>query len=77
MCAACPVFVNAQPEKSSGFNVSSAVGQQIITIEGLSNDLGHPDQKAMILHRVPHCGYFQSGMLTATVGALNTGQHGN
>ncbi len=77
VCAACTVLVNGQPEKSCVYDVSSAVGKQITTIEGLSKDRSHPAQKAWILHQVPQCGYCQSGMLMATAGALNAGHHGS
>lgn len=77
VCAACTVLVNGQPEKSCAFNVSSAVGKRVTTIEGLSKDRSHPAQKAWIANQVPQCGYCQSGMLMAVAGALNAGHHGN
>jgi isoquinoline 1-oxidoreductase alpha subunit len=76
ICGACTVLVNGQPEKACDMNASSAVGKQIVTIEGLSPDRSHPAQKAWIAHQVPQCGYCQSGMLMATAGALKAGHHG-
>jgi isoquinoline 1-oxidoreductase alpha subunit len=77
ICKACTVHVNGQPEKSCAFDVSSAVGKRITTIEGLSPDRSHPAQVAWIAHQVPQCGWCQSGMLMAVAGAMNAGHHGN
>ena len=77
ICAACTVLVNGQPEKSCVFDVSSAVGKTITTIEGLSPDRSHPAQQAWIANQVPQCGWCQSGMLMAVAGAMNAGHHGS
>ena len=77
VCKACTVMVNGQPEKSCKFDVSSAVGKQITTIEGLSPDRSHPAQVAWIKHQVPQCGYCQSGMLMSVACAMKAGHHGN
>ena len=76
VCGACTVLVSGQPEKACKFDVSSAVGKPITTIEGLSPDRSHPAQKAWIAHQVPQCGYCQSGMLMKVVGAMRAGHHG-
>lgn len=76
ICGACTVLVNGQPEKSCDFDVSSAVGKKITTIEGLSADRSHPAQKAWIENQVPQCGYCQSGMLMSVAGAMNAGHSG-
>ena len=77
ICAACTVLVNGQAEKSCKFDVSSAVGKRITTIEGLSPDRSHPAQVAWIANQVPQCGWCQPGMLMATAGAMNAGHHGS
>ena len=77
VCKACTVMVDGQPEKSCVFDVSSAVGKQITTIEGLSPDRSHPAQVAWIKHQVPQCGYCQSGMLMSVACAMKAGHHGN
>jgi len=76
VCGACTVLVSGQPEKACKFDVSSAVGKPITTIEGLSPDRSHPAQKAWIAHQVPQCGYCQSGMLMKVAGAMRAGHHG-
>lgn len=78
ICGACSVLVDGQREKSCDFDVGSAVGKKIITIEGLSSDTdGQKAQAAWIANQVPQCGYCQPGMLVATVGAMKAGHHGS
>lgn len=77
ICGACTVLVNGQPEKSCDFDVSSAAGKQITTIEGLSPDSSHPAQVAWVANQVPQCGYCQSGMLMSVAGAMQAGHHGS
>ena len=38
VCGACTVIINGQREHSCVFDVTSAVGKQILTVEGLSTD---------------------------------------
>lgn len=76
VCGACTVLMNGQPEHSCVIDVSSAVGKQIVTIEGLSPDRSHPAQQAWIDNQVPQCGYCQSGMLMSVAGAMQAGHHG-
>jgi len=76
VCGACTVLVDGQREHSCVFNVSSAVGKKVTTIEGLSPDRSHPAQKAWIAKQVPQCGFCQSGMLMTVAGAMNAGHHG-
>lgn len=77
VCGACTVLVNGQREHSCVFDVSSAVGKRITTIEGLSADRSHPAQKAWIEHQVPQCGYCQPGVLMTVAGAMSAGHRGN
>ena len=77
LCGACTVIVNGQRELSCDFDIGSAAGKNILTVEGLSNDPeGQKAQKAWIDSQVPQCGFCQSGMLTATVAAMKAGHHG-
>jgi len=77
VCGACTVLVGGQPERSCNFDVTSAVGKPIVTIEGLSPDRSHPAQKAWIANQVPQCGFCQSGMLMSVAGAMKAGHHGS
>lgn len=77
VCGACTVIIDGQREHSCVYDVSSAVGKKIITIEGLSPDNSHPVQKAWIDNQVPQCGYCQPGMIMCTAAAVLAGHHGN
>jgi isoquinoline 1-oxidoreductase alpha subunit len=76
VCGACTVLVDGQREHSCVFDVISAVGKKVVTIEGLSPDRSHPAQKAWIANQVPQCGFCQSGMLMCVAGSMNAGRHG-
>jgi isoquinoline 1-oxidoreductase alpha subunit len=83
-CGACAVLVNGKEVRSCIVPVSSMVGKQVTTIEGLpavwaaakgfsANDAAktlHPVQQAWIDEQVPQCGYCQSGMMIAAVDLL-------
>jgi aerobic-type carbon monoxide dehydrogenase small subunit (CoxS/CutS family) len=77
VCGACTVMVDGQREHSCVFNVSSAVGKKITTIEGLSANRSHPAQQAWIAKQVPQCGFCQSGMLMAAACSMKAGHHGS
>ncbi|PUE06079.1 (2Fe-2S)-binding protein [Limnohabitans sp. T6-5] len=70
-CGACTVLLNGEPVRSCSYPVSAAVGQKVITIEGL-DDKGrlHAVQQAWIDHQVPQCGYCQGGQMLAAVALL-------
>jgi isoquinoline 1-oxidoreductase alpha subunit len=70
-CGACTVLLNGEPVRSCAYPVSAAVGQKVITIEGLA-DKGrlHAVQQAWIDHQVPQCGYCQGGQMLAAVALL-------
>lgn len=70
-CGACTVLLNGEPVRSCSYPVSAAVGQKVITIEGLA-DKGrlHAVQQAWIDHQVPQCGYCQGGQMLAAVALL-------
>ena len=62
-CGACTVHLDGEAIRSCVKKVADAAGKEITTIEGLSNDLSHPLQKAWIEIDVPQCGYCQSGQI--------------
>jgi aerobic-type carbon monoxide dehydrogenase small subunit (CoxS/CutS family) len=69
-CGACTVHIDGVASRSCSVPVSSAVGKQITTIEGLSPTSSHPVQQAWLIEDVPQCGYCQSGQIMATVAFL-------
>jgi isoquinoline 1-oxidoreductase alpha subunit len=74
-CGACTVHLNGTPVRSCQFPVSTVVGMQITTIEGLAPNGSHPLQKAWIDHDVPQCGYCQSGQIMTAAALLKNSPH--
>jgi isoquinoline 1-oxidoreductase alpha subunit len=62
-CGACVVHLNGEAVRSCVTPVSRAVGQEVVTIEGLSEKNDHPLQLAWQEIDVPQCGYCHSGQL--------------
>src|SRR5262245_9906593 len=69
-CGACTVHVDGKAQRSCQTPVSTVVGKQVTTIEGLSPNRQHPVQQAWIAEEVPQCGYCQSGMIMTTAALL-------
>jgi isoquinoline 1-oxidoreductase alpha subunit len=69
-CGACTVHIDGVASRSCSVPVSTVVGKQITTIEGLSPNSSHPVQQAWLIEDVPQCGYCQSGQIMATVAFL-------
>lgn len=62
-CGACVVHLNGEAVRSCVTKLSRAAGQQVVTIEGLSEKHDHPLQKAWIELDVVQCGYCQAGQI--------------
>lgn len=69
-CGSCTIHVDGVAKRSCITPLSSAVGKEITTIEGLSDDASHPLQKAWIEVDAPQCGYCQSGQIMAAANLL-------
>jgi aerobic-type carbon monoxide dehydrogenase small subunit (CoxS/CutS family) len=72
LCGACTVHLEGAPIRSCVTPLSAAEGRRITTIEGLSNDRGHPVQRAWLELDVPQCGYCQSGQIMSAVALLTS-----
>ena len=70
-CGVCTVHIDGQPARACSTSAASAVGREITTIEGLSDDNSHPVQQAWIEDTVPHCGYCQSGQIMSAAALLS------
>ena len=71
LCGACTVHLDGRAVRSCVTPVSTAVGKQITTIEGLAaNGVLHKVQKAWVDNEVPQCGYCQAGMIMAVAALL-------
>ena len=67
-CGSCTIHVDGEARRSCVTPLSSVIGKEVTTIEGLSLDSSHPLQKAWIEVDAPQCGYCQSGqIMTAAV----------
>ena len=75
LCGACTIHLNGVAQRSCQLPVESGVGQDITTIEGLSEDGSHPVQKAWIEEDVSQCGYCQCGQIMSAVSLLR--ENGN
>jgi isoquinoline 1-oxidoreductase alpha subunit len=74
VCGACTVIINGQREHACVYDVTSAVGKTITTIEGLPAN--NAVQKAWIDNQVSQCGYCQPGMIMTVQSSINAGHHG-
>ena len=69
-CGACTVLIKGRPVRSCGVTIKEVSGQEIMTIEWLSDDNSHPVQQAWIAEQVPQCGFCQSGQILTAVALL-------
>ena len=71
VCGACTVHINGEAQRSCALPISALEEtDQIVTIEGLSEDSSHPVQRAWLELEVPQCGYCQSGQIMAAAALL-------
>ncbi len=62
-CGACVVHLNGEAVRSCVTLAGRAEGQELVTIEGLSENNDHPLQRAWQEIDVPQCGYCHSGQI--------------
>ena len=73
VCGACTVLVNGSPSRSCITPVSTVVGKEITTIEGLEKDGRlHPVQEAFLDADPFQCSYCASGMIMSAVASLKS-----
>jgi isoquinoline 1-oxidoreductase alpha subunit len=69
-CGSCTVHVDGSPTRACITPVSTVVGQQITTIEGLRSPIGKALQNAWREHEVVQCGYCQTGQIMSAAALL-------
>jgi nicotinate dehydrogenase subunit A len=71
-CGACTVHINGKAVRSCVTPVAGAVGQKVVTLEGLGTAVKpHPVQTAFIETQASQCGYCQNGFLMTGAALLN------
>lgn len=63
LCGSCTVHLDGKAVQSCLVTVAEADGKSVTTIEGLSDDGGHPLQIAWLDNNVSQCGYCQPGVI--------------
>src|SRR5436190_4602930 len=71
-CGTCMVLIDGEPTKSCGKAVSTVVGRNVLTIEGLGTPQ-HPHalQQAFLDEQAGQCGYCLSGILISAKALLD------
>ena len=69
-CGSCTVLVDGAAVRACGVRAGELAGKKIVTIEGLGQDGLHRIQQAWIDHRVPQCGYCQTGLIMSVAALL-------
>lgn len=72
MCGACTIHLNGVATRSCQLPVSAVGSNEIITIEGLSENGDHPVQQAWLEQDVPQCGYCQAGQIMTAAALLKS-----
>ena len=71
-CGSCTIHLAGVAVRSCQIPVSGVGQQEVITIEGLSENGDHPVQKAWLEMDVPQCGYCQAGQIMTAAALLKT-----
>jgi aerobic-type carbon monoxide dehydrogenase small subunit (CoxS/CutS family) len=72
-CGACTVLINDKPSRSCVTPVSSVIGKEVTTIEGLEiNGKLHAVQEAFLTTDAFQCSYCASGMIMSAVALLKS-----
>jgi nicotinate dehydrogenase subunit A len=75
-CGACTVHVDGTPRRSCVTELSSVIGKEVVTLEGLGTlDRPHPVQQAFIDEQAAQCGYCMNGMIMRAAALLARTPH--
>lgn len=69
-CGACTVIVDERAVPSCTLPIASLEGAEIVTIEGLAPNRGHPVQQAWAAEQVSQCGYCEPGVILGIAALL-------
>jgi len=75
-CGACTVHVDGAPRRSCVTELSTVVGKNVVTLEGLGTpERPHPLQQAFIDEQAAQCGYCINGMIMRAAALLARTPH--
>jgi nicotinate dehydrogenase subunit A len=75
-CGACTVLIDNHAVRSCAYPVGSAVGKQIVTLDGLGAlESSHRIQQAFIDEQASQCGYCLNGWIMSTKALLDKNPH--
>ncbi|MCF6167908.1 (2Fe-2S)-binding protein [Lutibacter sp.] len=74
LCGSCKVLLDNSPVQSCVIPVSAAIGKNILTIEGTSENL-QLLQESWVTLNVPQCGFCQPGQLIAATALLDKNEN--
>ena len=69
-CGACTVLVDGAALRSCLVSLADTEGREVVTIEGLSRDRGHPVQQALVAQGAIQCGFCTPGIAMAAAALL-------
>ena len=72
MCGACTIHLDGVAMRSCHLPISAVGNRSITTIEGISENVNHPVQKAWLEIDVPQCGYCQAGQIMSAAALLES-----
>ena len=75
LCGACTVHIDGIAVRSCVTPISTVIGKNVTTIEGLSQESNHPLQKAWSEEQVSQCGYCKSGQIMSAAALLAKTPH--
>jgi aerobic-type carbon monoxide dehydrogenase small subunit (CoxS/CutS family) len=77
-CGACTILLNGAPMRSCLLLAAEVQGQEIVTIEGLSDgEKLHPVQEAFVKYGGTQCGFCTPGMILTSKALLDTNLNPN
>lgn len=77
VCGSCTVLINGEAKRSCKLKVADAIGQEIVTIEGVASEDGslHPLQQAFMDAGAIQCGFCTPGMVLSALALLQKNHH--
>jgi len=69
-CGSCTIHLSGIAVRACVLTVSAVGNQEVTSIEGLSENVDHPVQKAWLEVDVPQCGYCQPGQIMTAAALL-------